>query len=190
MNGSCIDYTVKLRQQNAPQWIKMEKKQRFSSDWKGEWTCRKKEHSNLTSYLSLLVNNGNSVLQLHVVEETGEKHVGHTNQTMVLLFVEERVGSAEVWAHHLKKKTGLVIMCLFLCHCTCAVLYVHWLGYHCGSGDSPAILGTTPSCPPDGSPSSPNSRSVSLCNVVAPELLAHWAQHLSKHTNKNKKQKH
>lgn len=78
-------------------------------------------------------------------------------------------------------------MCLFLCHCTCAVLYVHWLGYHCGSGDSPAILGTTPSCPPDGSPSSPNSRSVSLCNVVAPELLAHWAQHLSKHTHTKKK---
>lgn len=50
----------------------------------------------MTSYLSLLVNNGNSVLQLHVIEETGEKHVGHTNQTMVLLFVEERVGSAEV----------------------------------------------------------------------------------------------
>lgn len=29
MNGSCIDYTVKLRQQNAPQWIKMEKNKGF-----------------------------------------------------------------------------------------------------------------------------------------------------------------
>lgn len=100
-------------------WKKTRKQgKRFSSDWKGEWTCRK-IHSNLTSYLSLLVNNGNSVLQLHVIEETGEKHVGHTNQTMVLLFVEERVGSAEVWAHHLKKKQGLLS-----CACFCAIAHV------------------------------------------------------------------
>lgn len=57
----------------------------------------------MSAHLSFLVDDGNSVLQLHVVEQTGEEDVGHADQTVVLLLVEERVGSTEVGAQHLSK---------------------------------------------------------------------------------------
>ena len=55
----------------------------------------------LSPYLSLLVDDGNGVLQLDVVEEAGQEDVGDADQTVVLLLVEERVGPAQVRAHHL-----------------------------------------------------------------------------------------
>lgn len=55
----------------------------------------------MDSYLSLLVDDGHCVLQLDVVEQAGQENVGHTDQTVVLLFIEERVGTFEIGPHHL-----------------------------------------------------------------------------------------
>ena len=55
-------------------------------------------------YLPLLVDNGNSILQLDIMEQTGQEDVGHADQTVVLLLVEERVGSPEVRAQHLQEE--------------------------------------------------------------------------------------
>lgn len=46
-------------------------------------------------------------------------------------------------------------------------------GCHGDGYDSPATPGTTLSCPPDDSLSSPNSRFASLDTDVEPELLVH-----------------
>lgn len=53
------------------------------------------------SYLSLLVDDGHCVLQLDVVEEAGQENVGHADQTVILLLIEERVGALEIGPHHL-----------------------------------------------------------------------------------------
>lgn len=50
----------------------------------------------MTTYLPLLVDDGNSILQLYVVEETGKEDIGNADETVVFLFVKERVCSAEV----------------------------------------------------------------------------------------------
>lgn len=50
----------------------------------------------MTTYLALLVDDGNSVLQLDIVEETGKKDIGNADQTVVFLFVKERVCSTEI----------------------------------------------------------------------------------------------
>lgn len=57
----------------------------------------------MTAHLSFLVDDGNSVLQLHVVKQAGEEDIGNADQTVVLLLIEERVGSTEVGAQHLSK---------------------------------------------------------------------------------------
>jgi len=56
------------------------------------------------AYLALLVDDGHGVLQLDVVEEARQEHVGHPDQTVVLLLVEERVGAFEIGSHHLRKR--------------------------------------------------------------------------------------
>lgn len=53
------------------------------------------------SYLSLLVDDGHCVLQLDVVEQAGQENVCHADQTVVLLLIEERVGTFEIGPHHL-----------------------------------------------------------------------------------------
>lgn len=50
----------------------------------------------VTPYLSFLVDDGNGVLQLDVIEEAGEENVGDTDQTVVFLLVKERICSTEI----------------------------------------------------------------------------------------------
>lgn len=47
-------------------------------------------------YLSFLVDDGNSVLQLDVIEKTGKEDVGDADQAVVFLLVKKRVRSAEI----------------------------------------------------------------------------------------------
>lgn len=51
--------------------------------------------------LPLLVDDGYCVLQLDVVQQTGQEYVRHTDQTVILLLVEERIGTLEVGTHDL-----------------------------------------------------------------------------------------
>lgn len=55
----------------------------------------------LFTHLPFLVNDGNSILQLNVIEETGQEDVSHSDQTVILLFVKEWVGTFEVRTHEL-----------------------------------------------------------------------------------------
>lgn len=50
----------------------------------------------MTTHLSLLVDDGNSILQLDVIEETGKEDIGDANQTVVFLLVKKRVCSTEI----------------------------------------------------------------------------------------------
>lgn len=54
------------------------------------------------SYLPLLVDDGYCVLQLDIVQQTGQEDVRHTDQTVILLLVEERIGTLEVGTHDLR----------------------------------------------------------------------------------------
>lgn len=45
-------------------------------------------------------------MQLDVVEQAGQEDVGHADQTVVLLLVEERVGALEIAPDHLQRKNG------------------------------------------------------------------------------------
>lgn len=56
----------------------------------------------LISYLSLLVDDWHCILQLDIVKQTGQENIGHTDQTVILLLIEERVSTFEVRPHHLK----------------------------------------------------------------------------------------
>lgn len=62
-------------------------------------------------YLALLVDDGHCILQLDVVEQASQENIGHTDQTVVLLFIEEWVGTLEIGPHHLqthrKSKNGV-----------------------------------------------------------------------------------
>ncbi len=67
------------------------------------WRLRKRDvgiklltNKSGTTYLPLLVDDGNSVLQLYIIEETGKEDIGNADQTVILLFVKERVRSAEI----------------------------------------------------------------------------------------------
>ena len=50
----------------------------------------------LDAYLPLLVNDGNSIIEFHIVEETGQEDVCDANQTVVFLLVKERVCPTEI----------------------------------------------------------------------------------------------
>lgn len=50
----------------------------------------------MITHLPLLIDDGNSVLQLHIVEETGKEDIGNADQTVVFLLVKERVCSTEI----------------------------------------------------------------------------------------------
>lgn len=50
----------------------------------------------VTTHLPFLVNDGYGVLQLHIVEETGQEDIGNANQTVIFLLVKEWVCSAEI----------------------------------------------------------------------------------------------
>lgn len=56
----------------------------------------------MVHYLPLLVDDGNCILQLDVIEETGQENIGHTDQAVVLLLIEEWIGTLEIGAHHLQ----------------------------------------------------------------------------------------
>lgn len=58
------------------------------------------------SYLSLLVDDGHGILQFDVVEQAGQEHVGHTDQTVILLLIEKWVSTFEIRAHHLDQGKG------------------------------------------------------------------------------------
>ena len=58
------------------------------------------------AYLPLLVDDGNCVLQLDIVEQTPQEDVGHANQTVVLLLVKEWVCPPEIRTHHLGGEDG------------------------------------------------------------------------------------
>lgn len=64
----------------------------------------------MVSYLSLLVDDGHCILQLDIVEQAGQENVGHTDQTVVLLFIEERVGTLEIGPHHLYTERVRMVM--------------------------------------------------------------------------------
>lgn len=55
----------------------------------------------MVHYLPLLVDDGHCILQLDIIEETGQENIGHADQAVVLLLVEEWVGALEIRAHHL-----------------------------------------------------------------------------------------
>lgn len=56
----------------------------------------------MVQYLPLLVDDGHCILQLHIVEETGQENIGHTDQAVVLLLIEKGIGSLEIGPHHLQ----------------------------------------------------------------------------------------
>lgn len=65
-----------------------------------------KQNINITTNLfctclPLLVDDGYCILQLDVVQQTGQEYVRHTDQTVILLLVEERIGTLEVGTHDL-----------------------------------------------------------------------------------------
>lgn len=65
----------------------------------------------LTSYLSLLIDDWHCILQLDIVKQTGQENIGHTDQTVILLLIEERVRTFEVRPHYLKTervKNGVI----------------------------------------------------------------------------------
>lgn len=51
--------------------------------------------------LSLLIDDGNGVLQFHIVEQALKKDVGYSDQAVVFLLIVERVRSPEISSHHL-----------------------------------------------------------------------------------------
>lgn len=55
----------------------------------------------MVHYLPLLVDDGHRILQLDVIEETGQENIGHTDQAVVLLLIEEWIGALEIGVHHL-----------------------------------------------------------------------------------------
>lgn len=57
---------------------------------------KKKVCKPVTTHLSFLIDDGHCVLQLYVVEKTGEKDVGNTDQTVVFLLVKKRVSPAKI----------------------------------------------------------------------------------------------
>lgn len=139
------------------------------------------------TYLSFLVDDGHRVLQLDVVEQAGQENVGHADQTVVLLLVEERVGALEIGPDHLQReserKNGArrdelrgrperkkCVQELNLSQDSQSTLH-----------HSPSTPGRVPACPPAGSPFSPEPRSASLCLSGGPGWLARSALHLSTH---------
>lgn len=50
----------------------------------------------VTTHLPLLIDDGNGVLQLHIVEETGKEDVGDADQTVVFLLIKKGVCSTEI----------------------------------------------------------------------------------------------
>lgn len=56
----------------------------------------------MISYLSLLVDDWHCILQLDIVKQTGKENIGHADQAVILLLIEERVSTFEVRPHHLK----------------------------------------------------------------------------------------
>lgn len=53
-------------------------------------------------YLPLLVDDGHCILQLDIMEETGQENIGHTDQAVVFLLIEEWISALEIGAHHLQ----------------------------------------------------------------------------------------
>lgn len=66
---------------------------------------RKRQHV-VVHYLPLLVDDGNCVLQLDIVEETCQENIGHADQAVVLLLIEEWISTLEIGAHHLRTDGG------------------------------------------------------------------------------------
>lgn len=55
-------------------------------------------------YLSLLADDGDSILELDVVEKALQEDVGHSDQVVVLLRFVERVAAAAVFSFSLVKQ--------------------------------------------------------------------------------------
>lgn len=55
------------------------------------------------THLPLLVDDGYCILQPDVIQQTGEEDVRHTDETVILLLVEERISALEVGAHDLQR---------------------------------------------------------------------------------------
>ena len=51
--------------------------------------------------LPFLVDNRDSILQLHIIEEGLEEDVSHPNETVVFLLIIERISTLEVRPYHL-----------------------------------------------------------------------------------------
>lgn len=63
-------------------------------------------HQSVASpYLSLLADDGDSILQFDIMEQALQKDVGHADQVVVLLRLVERVAAVTVCLVILKKKT-------------------------------------------------------------------------------------
>lgn len=58
-------------------------------------------------HLSLLANDGDSILQFDIMEKALEKNVGHSDQVVVLLRLVERVAVLVVCLVTLKEQRGL-----------------------------------------------------------------------------------
>lgn len=61
---------------------------------------QKTEHTNL----SLLIDDGDGILQLHVMEQGLQEYVGYSDEAVVLLLVIERVCAPEIPLAYLQRR--------------------------------------------------------------------------------------
>lgn len=71
-------------------------------EWNKHGKEQARENASVVLYLPLLVDDGHCILQLDVIEETGQENIGHTDQAVVLLLIKEWIGALEIGAHHLR----------------------------------------------------------------------------------------
>jgi len=51
--------------------------------------------------LSLLIDDWNRILQLHIMEQALQKNIGYSDKAVVFLLIVEWISSPEVSSHHL-----------------------------------------------------------------------------------------
>lgn len=54
--------------------------------------------------LSFLIDDWNSILKLHIIEQALKENIGYSNKAVVFLLVIEGISSPEISSHHLQEK--------------------------------------------------------------------------------------
>lgn len=52
--------------------------------------------------LSLLIDDWNSILKLHIIEQALKENIGYSNKAVVFLLLVEGISSPEISSHHLQ----------------------------------------------------------------------------------------